>query len=40
MPHENNALSGKYADEARQFYANDSLISLEYNHLIMASGAT
>ena len=30
---ENNPLANKYADEAKQFYANDSLISLQYNQL-------
>ena len=30
---ENNFLANKYADEAKQFYANDSLISAEYNQL-------
>ncbi|MGH2566314.1 MAG: glycosyl hydrolase 115 family protein, partial [Ginsengibacter sp.] len=29
----NNPLANKYADEAKQFYANDSLITLEYNRL-------
>jgi glycosyl hydrolase family 115 (putative glucuronidase)/glycosyl hydrolase family 115 len=30
---ENNPLANKYADEAKRFYINDSLISLEYNQL-------
>ena len=30
---QNHPLANKYADEARQFYKNDSLISSEYNHL-------
>ena len=30
---ENNPQANKYADEAKQFYTNDSLISAEYNHL-------
>ncbi|HVX26925.1 MAG TPA: glycosyl hydrolase 115 family protein [Parafilimonas sp.] len=30
---ENNPLANKYADEAKQFYKNDSLISAEYNHI-------
>ncbi|SFQ42078.1 glycosyl hydrolase 115 family protein [Parafilimonas terrae] len=29
----NSPLANKYADEAKQFYANDSLITLEYNQL-------
>jgi len=30
---ENNPLANKYADEAKQYYANDSLISYQYNHI-------
>ncbi|MBS1655612.1 MAG: glycosyl hydrolase 115 family protein, partial [Bacteroidetes bacterium] len=30
---ENNPLANKYADQAKQFYLDDSLISYEYNHL-------
>ncbi|HWB94077.1 MAG TPA: glycosyl hydrolase 115 family protein [Puia sp.] len=30
---QNNPLANKYADEAKRFYTNDSLISAEYNHL-------
>lgn len=29
----NNLLANKYADEAKKFYVNDSLISIEYNQL-------
>jgi len=30
---ENNPLANQYADRAKQYYTNDSLISAEYNHL-------
>jgi hypothetical protein len=30
---ENNPLANQYADKAKQYYTNDSLISAEYNHL-------
>ncbi len=30
---ENNPSANKYADDAKQFYANDSMISLQYNQL-------
>jgi len=30
---ENNPLANKYADEAKQFYINDSTISAAYNHI-------
>ncbi len=30
---QNNIIANKYADEAKQLYANDSLISLQYNQL-------
>lgn len=30
---QNDPLANKYADEAKRFYTNDSLISAEYNHL-------
>jgi len=31
--HNNNTLANKFADKAKQYYLNDSLISYEYNHI-------